>query len=368
MHFTGTLEPIPGLRITLTAFRTEDNTYQTNFKFLPSANSIENLSPITSGDYSISYLTIATAFSKISGVNNTSSVYETFLSDREIISERLGKTNPNSTGPETAGYADGYGPNSQNVQVAAFLAAYSGKSPESSSLNQFPDIPLPNWQITYGGLSKIPFMKDIFDSFDIKDSYSSTYNVGGYTTLLQYQETDGFPSARDINNDFLPNFQFSSVTIFETFAPLLGFDMRFKNNITANISYAQSRSLSLSLLNSQLAQQNEDDIIAGFGYKAKNFRFPFGLFNNLILKNDLTFNLSFALRNTKTLIYEPDLVAAQLSSGAQNITYRPEIDYAISTRFTMSMFYDANLTKPYTSQSFNTSFTTFGFNLKLLLQ
>jgi cell surface protein SprA len=368
MHFTGTLEPIPGLRITLTAFRTEDNTYQTNFKYLPSANSIENLSPVTSGDYSISYLTIATAFSKISGVNNTSSVYETFLSDREIISERLGKTNPNSTGPETAGYADGYGPNSQNVQVAAFLAAYSGKSPESSSLNQFPDIPLPNWQVTYGGLSKIPFMKDIFDSFDIKDSYSSTYNVGGYTTLLQYQETDGFPSARDINNDFLPNFQFSSVTIFETFAPLLGFDMRFKNNVTANISYAQSRSLSLSLLNSQLAQQNEDDIIAGFGYKAKNFRFPFGLFNNLILKNDLTFNLSFALRNTKTLIYEPDLVAAQLSSGAQNISYRPEIDYAISTRFTMSMFYDANLTKPYTSQSFNTSFTTFGFNLKLLLQ
>ena len=45
MHFTGTLEPIPGLRIILTAFRTEDNTYQTNFKYLPSANSIENLSP-----------------------------------------------------------------------------------------------------------------------------------------------------------------------------------------------------------------------------------------------------------------------------------------------------------------------------------
>ncbi len=254
------------------------------------------------------------------------------------------------------------------MQVAAFLAAYSGKNPLTSSLSQLPAIPLPNWTITYGGLAKLSFMKDIFDSFDLKNNYSSTYNVGGYTTLLQYQQTDGASSARDINNDFLPNFQFSSVTIFETFAPLLGIDMRFKNNITANISYAQSRSLSLSLLNSQLAQQNEDDIIAGFGYKTKNFRFPFGLFNNLILKNDLTFNLSFALRNTKTLIYQPDLVAAQLSSGAQNITYRPEIDYSLSTRFTMSFFYDANLTKPYTSQSFNTSFTTLGFSLKLLLQ
>ncbi len=368
MQFTGTLEPVNGLRIVLTAFRTEDNTYQSTFKYLPSANSIENLSPVTTGDYSISTLTIATAFSKISGVNNTSSAYETFLGDRKIISERLGKMNPNSTGPATAGYADGYSPNSQNVQVAAFLAAYSGKSPSSSSLSQFPEIPLPNWTITYGGLAKLSFMKDIFDSFDLKNNYSSVYNVGGYTTLLQYQEANGASSARDINNDFLPNFQFSSVTIFETFAPLLGIDMRFKNNITANISYAQSRSLSLSLLNSQLAQQNENDIIAGFGYKTKNFRFPFGLFNNLILKNDLTFNLSFALRNTKTLIYQPDLVAAQLSSGAQNITYRPEIDYSLSSRFTLSFFYDANLTKPYTSQSFNTSFTTLGFSLKLLLQ
>ena len=51
MHFTGTLEPITGLRIILTAFRTEDNTYQTTFKYLADANSFENLSPVTTGDY-----------------------------------------------------------------------------------------------------------------------------------------------------------------------------------------------------------------------------------------------------------------------------------------------------------------------------
>jgi cell surface protein SprA len=158
------------------------------------------------------------------------------------------------------------------------------------------------------------------------------------------------------------------VSIFESFSPLLGIDTRFKNNITANVSYAQSRALSLSMLNSQLAQQNEDDIIFGFGYKAKNFRFPFGIWENFILKNDLTFNLSFAVRNTKTLIYQPGIAAAQVSSGADNITYRPEIDYALSQRFNMSIFYDTNITKPYTSQSFNTSFTNFGFNLKLILQ
>ena len=368
MHFNGTLEPIPGLRIVLTAFRTQDHTYQSNFKYLPTTNSFENLSPVITGDYSVSYFTLATAFSKTSGINNTSAVYENFLSDRAVISQRLGRTNPNSTGAVTAGYADGYGPNSQDVLVPAFLAAYTGKDPSKSSLSQFPDIPIPNWQITYGGLSKIPFIADIFQSFDLKHAYSSTYNVGGYTTLLQYTESDGSASARDVNNDFLPLYQFSQITIFEQFAPLLGVDMRFKNNVTANFSYAQSRALSLSLLNSQLAQQNENDVIFGFGYKTKNFRFPFGLFKNVILKNDLTFNVTFDLRNTKTLIYEPQVLAAQVSSGAQNITYRPEIDYSISQRFTMSIFYDSNITRPYTSQTFTTSFTNFGFNLKLLLQ
>lgn len=368
MHFNSTLEPIPGLRILLTAFRTQDHTYQTSFKFLDQTNSFQNLSPVTTGDYSISYFTLGTAFSKTSGINNTSQVYQNFQSDLSIISQRLGKTNPNSTGAVTNGYADGYGPNSQNVQVPAFLAAYTGKDPSKSSLSQFPEIPIPNWTVSYDGLSKIPIFKDLFESVDLKTAYTSTYNVGGYTTLLQYTEANGDVSSRDVNNDFLPLYQFSQVTIFETFNPLLGIDVRFKNNITANASFIQSRALSLSLLNSQLAQQSEDDIAFGFGYKTKNFRFPFGMFSGLLLKNDLTFNLTFELRNNKVLIYQPGVAAAQISSGAENITYRPSIDYALNKNFSMSLFYDSNITRPYTSQSFNTSFTTFGVNMKLLLQ
>jgi cell surface protein SprA len=192
--------------------------------------------------------------------------------------------------------------------------------------------------------------------------------VSGYSSLLQYREIGGHSVARDVNNDFLPHFQFSQITIYEQFVPLLGADVRFKNNVTANFEYRQSRILSLSMANSQLTQQNEKVITFGMGYKTRNFRFPFGLFKNTILKNDLNFKLDFALRDNKTLIYRADVLAAQISSGAQNITYRPSIDYTISQRFNMTLFYDSNLTKPYTSQSFNTSFTNFGVNLKLLLQ
>ena len=163
-------------------------------------------------------------------------------------------------------------------------------------------------------------------------------------------------------------YQFSSVTIFEQFVPLFGIDVRFKNNVTANLEYRQSRALSLSLANSQLSQQNENDIVFGFGYKTKNFRFPFGMFSGTILKNDLTFKVDFSVRDNKTLIFQADVTGSQISSGAQNITYRPSIDYVINQRFNLSLFYDSNITRPYTSQTFNTAFTNFGINLKLLLQ
>lgn len=367
MRFRGVLEPIPDLRIELSAFRTRNLNYQTNFKYSPITNDIENLSPITSGDYSISYFTLPTAFSKTTGINNTSVVFQQFLANRSIVSQRLGRQNPNSTNV-TNGFADGYGANDQDVLVSSFLAAYSGKDASSIGTNNFPKIPIPNWDIRYNGLNKLPFLTDIFDSFDLSHGYRSAYNVNGFNTLLRYSEANGGVNVRDVNNDFLPLYQYAQITIFEQFVPLLGFSARFKNSMTGNFEYRKSRAISLSLSNSQITQQNETAIVFGFGYHTNNFRFPFGLFQNLQLKNDMNFKLDFAVADNKTIIFRPDVQEADISSGAKNITVRPSINYVINQRFNLQLFYDSNITKPYTSQSFNTAFTNFGINLKLLFQ
>jgi hypothetical protein len=39
----------------------------------------------------------------------------------------------------------------------------------------------------------------------------------------------------------------------------------------------------------------------------------------------------------------------------------------LNQRFNVKVFYDSNITKPYTSQSFNTSFSNFGFSLRITL-
>lgn len=368
MHFRGVIEPFKGLKIDLIAFKTQDHNYQSNFKYLAETNSIQSLSPVTTGNYSISYLTIGTAFKKTTGIDNKSPLFQQMLANRAVISQRLAAQNPNSTQlVDSVGLRDGYGQNSQNVLVPAFLAAYTGKKAAKVNTSQFPKIPIPNWDVRYSGLAKIPFFADVFDSFDLSHGYRSSYNVNGFTTLLQYREAAGASSARDLNNDFLPLYQFSQVTIFEQFVPLLGASARFKNSMTANIEFRQSRTLSLSLLNSQLAQQNERIVVFGFGYHTKNFHFPFGLLPGGSPK-DVNFKLDFSLRDNKTLIYRADVEAAEISSGAQNITVRPSIDYVINQRFNLNLFYDSNITRPYTSQTFNTAFTNFGINLKLLLQ
>jgi cell surface protein SprA len=367
MQFKASIEPIKGLRIDLTATKTRDLNYQTNFKYSTTTNSFQDLSPVTTGDYTISYLSIATAFSRSSGIDNTSAVFQKFLDDRSVISQRLGGTNPNSAGV-TNGFADGYGPNSQNVLVDAFLAAYTGRNPNNVNTGGFPSIPIPNWQITYSGLGKLPFFADIFDSFDLRHGYRSSYNINGFTSNALYHESSGAVDARDANNDFLSLYQFSQVTIFEQFVPLIGMDMRFHNSMTANFEYRQSRSLSLSLANSQLAEQDENNIVFGFGYKTNKFRFPFGLFQNVLLNNDMNFKLDFSINSTKTLIYQADVQSGQISSGAENIAVRPSVDYMLNKRFDIRLFYDSTITKPYTSQAFNTSFANFGFSLKLLLQ
>ena len=85
------------------------------------------------------------------------------------------------------------------------------------------------------------------------------------------------------------------------------------------------------------------------------------------MDNNMDFKLDVSVRDNKTVIYRADIEEAEVSSGAKNISLRPSVDYVLNQRFNLKIFYDSNLTKPYTSQSFNTSFSNFGFSLRITL-
>jgi len=365
LQFSGTLEPLRDLRIILTASKTRNLNYSSNFKYDSSTGGFRNLSPNTAGDYSISFMAIRTAFTDKNG-STVSRLFNQFMQNRQVISSRFGALNPNSNGVNN-GFAEGYDKDAQDVLVSAFIAAYSGKDARSSGLSSLPKIPLPNWQITYEGFTRMPYFAERFSAFTVRHTYMSTYSVNGFNSLLKYQQTNGYVSSKDVNGNFLPEFQFAQVNISERFAPFIGIDTRLKNNMNAGFEINRSRLMALSLSNSQLAQLSENNMVFKIGLRTTKFRFPFGWFSQLRLDNNMDFNLDVAVRDSKTVIYRADIAEAEVSSGAKNIALRPSIDYVLNQRFNLRVFYDSNITKPYTSQSFNTAFSNFGFSLRVTL-
>ncbi|QNL52494.1 cell surface protein SprA [Olivibacter sp. SDN3] len=361
LSIRATLEPFKDLRIDLTATRVRNSNFTTQILFDEPNNTFDRLTPVTAGDYSLSFFALRTVFS------SKDRLFRNFERDRSTISRRLGEMNPNSIG-ETDDFADGYGRASQDVVVGAFLSAYTGKKPTKQSLRTFPNIPIPNWRVIYNGLARLPFFSEYLASMEFIHGYRTLYNINGYTTLIRYGKTNGAPSVKDIKGNFLPEFQFSQITLQEQFLPLIGFNARFKNNFTANAEYRLARTLNLSLQNSQLAQLLDEGIVVGAGYRAVGFRFPFGWFAQRKISNDLTFKLDMAINDMKTLVYRSDADFPEVASGNRNVTYRPSVDYMFNNRFNVRMFFDSNAIRPHTSQTFATAYSNFGFNLRVLLQ
>ncbi len=355
------MEPLRDLNIELTAVKLNNRNYTTSFQYSAQENDYQSLTPMTTGNYSVTFLSIGTAF------KNHESLFRTFEQNRQTVSERLGQRNPNSSG-QNGGFADGYDRTAQDVVVNAFVAAYTGKDAGSSKLVSFPNIPFPNWSVTYTGLGNIPLFSEFLTSFTLRHGYNTRYSINGYNSLIRYNETNGFPSERDINGNFLPEFQFQQISIFEQFTPLLGFDARFRNNLTANAEYRRARTMNLSLQNSQLALLSDQSFVLGAGYRATGFRMPFGWFSNLKMNNDLNFRLDVSLNDLKTLVYRSDINESEISAGNKSISYRPSVDYVVNQRFNIRLFFDSNSVRPYTSQTFATSYANFGFNLRMMLQ
>ena len=82
---------------------------------------------------------------------------------------------------------------SPDVLIPAFVAAYSGKSPDKIYTDPFPSFAhvLPNWRITYDGLINFFNLRRYFKSFTLNHAYQCTYSVGNYSSYLNWVGVDG---------------------------------------------------------------------------------------------------------------------------------------------------------------------------------
>jgi cell surface protein SprA len=371
LSLSATLEPLPDLKIEVSALRTYTESHQEYYRYSDTLGKFVSYAPMENGSFTMSYLMIGTSFTK-NGEKAVSPLFDKMEAYRFQIAQRYSARNPWSAGKiDTTRYPVGYGSNNQEVLNTAFLAAYSGRNPSKIGLSAFPSIPFPNWRITYDGLAKIRAIKKYLRTFTISHAYSSTYSVGSYTTNIQYQEKNGSPTQFDNSGNFIPKDQIGVVSLTENFNPLIKLDMGWVNSLLSSFEWKRSRNLSFSFDNDQLTEIFTNEIIIGLGYRFKNVRLSFislgtaGKKSNY--KSDLNIKADFSIARNMTVLRQLDQTINQISTGQQVISINFTVDYNLNQRFTLRFYFDKIINSPYVSNQYYTSNTKGGLTLRFTL-
>lgn len=384
------LEPIRDLRIDLNLTKSFTKTYTELYKDTTGNGTFGHLSPYDAGGFEITFVAIKTMWGKINEQDGISQTFRDFESYRKIISRRLGAENPYSQDPsipefdpKDPEYRYGYGRYSQDVLIPAFLAAYTGKNPETISLlkqgaggvrtNPFKNIlPRPNWRISYNGLSRLAPFRNFLSVFTLTHAYIGNLSMNSYNTALMFYDPllMGYPAFRDsVSGNYVPYFLLPNMTINEQFAPLLGVDMTFTNSLNARLEFKRSRTLSLSMIDYQLSEMRSSEIVVGAGYRVRGFPMPFkiGKEGGTRLENDLNFRLDMSFRDDKTVNNRLDADIVIPTSGQKVIGIAPSIDYVINNRLNIKFFYDRRQTIPVISTAYPITNTRGGLTLRFML-
>src|SRR5262249_54438591 len=123
-----------------------------------------------------------------------SNLFDAFLLDRQDVANNLAANNPYSDKSNLkTGGTDGYSLNQQDVLLGAFYRTYTGRNiKDYNTRHIFPQMPLPNWTVTWDGLGKLPAFKKTFRSITVRHAYRSNYMINAYTNNLLYNQEDAF--------------------------------------------------------------------------------------------------------------------------------------------------------------------------------
>ncbi|WP_277110446.1 cell surface protein SprA [Chryseobacterium taklimakanense] len=272
------------------------------------------------------------------------SIYENMIANAKAISAQLG------SGTSSNGYSDGYSLANAYVLIPAFQAAVEGRGTKTVDNPTKVGVPLPNWRVTYSGLSNIPLINSQFSKFDILHAYNSTYTGTGIQSNIDFYND---PNSRDINNDFVNPYVFSTVGYVESFSPLLGADVTLRNNMRLSAQYNKDRLFMLGLVNHTLTEDDSREYIVGFGYLVKDLKLKLNIRGkSKNITSDLNIKGDFSLRDSRTRITNILLDDSQVTGGQKLFGIKLTADYNMSQNFNIRLFYDQLMTKYKISTAF----------------
>jgi cell surface protein SprA len=380
LDLTANVDLFPDFKIDLTANRSYSNNYSEQYDVTDGV--YNSRSPYYTGNFAISTVMLKSSFRQSDEF--FSIPFEEFRSNRIIIANRLATEHYGTTNfPVGAdGYPTGFGKNSPEVLLPAFLAAYTGfdipalksvginlaQSPEeragSISLNAFKNIPIPNWNIKYNGLMRYNFFKEKFKRFSIQHAYKASYTINSFRSNLDYAQNAN--EINPLNGNFYSQTIIGNVNLVEQFNPLLRVDFETKGSFKILAEVKKDRALSLSFDNNLLTEVKGVEYIIGTGYRFKDVIFSSKLADSPtgVIKSDINLKVDFSYRNNKTIVRYLDYNNNQLGGGQNIWTVKLSADYSFSKNLTAILYYDHSFSEAVISTSFPMTNIRGGFTLR----
>ena len=363
------LEPATGFKIDLNGAWSKSNT--TNIYYMT-----DGMPETYGGTYSRTHIAIKTAFKSPSLHSGT---FSDFLRNRQILQGRVKQDFEREMNRSSRSYDAGrtyVNPNSSDVLVPAFLSAYSGTSASSVSLDLLPNILsiLPNWKVTYDGISRMPWFRDHFKTFNLNHAYKCQYNVNAFTSQSNWMPVTshyGYLVGTE-NSDFdvvAGENYIGTANLNESFHPLFGFDASMKNSLSLKAEFRKSRTAQLDVPGNQIVESYSNEYVFGTGYRIDDFGMIVNLNNDKQkkVKNDLNLRLDLSYKNTDAFIRKIDDAYSQLSNGLKSFIIKFSAEYVFSQQLNIRFFYDRTASTPKVSQGFPTVNTDFGLGFRFLL-
>lgn len=373
LDFTANLEPLRDLKIDLIGNRNYQENFTENFRvedYLDAQGQLgsdgrldyRSLTPNAFGNFSITTSLIGTAFSQSNA--EQSAAFDSFRANRLTVANRLGREfyGSNPIPRDVEGFPVGFGKNSQSVLLPAFLSAYHGSDPESVSLGAFRDVPIPNWQLKYTGLMKLPWFRKKFKRFSLQHGYRSTYSINQFRTNLDFDPAN--PTELDQGDNFKNQTVYSSINLEESFSPLIRIEATLQNSLQLTAEVRTSRLLLLSFDNNLMTEEQSNEYTLGLGYRIKGVRIFKKLGGQNTIKSDLNMTLDVNVRDNLTIIRYLDLENNQITAGQTIWGLKYNAEYAFSKNLTSIFFLDYAFSDFAISTSFPQTSIRSGFTLR----
>ena len=371
---------------------------------------------VQSGSFSMTTISLRTAFRGSGNARNgyRNKTFTDFQHNLDVMQQRVEQQYIGTEYPQGVGFQGQFNPAngtvnkySADVMIPAFLAAYTGRDAKTSALDIFPAMSkmLPNWNVTYKGLSNLPWVRDNFKSVNLTHGYKSIYNVGAYQSYSSWVESMGSGGAmgyalNTTTGTFMPSsmFDISTVSLNESFSPLIGLNMTFMNNMTLKMEYKTTRVSTLSVTSAQINETGSKDMVIGWGYKINDFRlssiFGSGKASAKAKKrapnskkrdgenkepevvstsksnfaHDLNLRFDFSLRNQNAIRRDLQTSLSEATSGSKAFKTSAAVEYTVSRMVSLSLYYDRQRSEPLlSSSSYPTVTQDFGMSMKFSL-